>query len=448
VSTTPAATTERRAAPEAAAGELGRQRWARVLPIVFVTYSLAYLDRTNYSVGIAGGMKEDLAITGSIASLIGAAFFLGYFLLQIPGAVYAERRSVKTLIFWSLIAWGVLASVQGLLDSAGALIAVRFMLGIVEAAVLPAMVVFLSHWFTSRERGRANTILILGNPITVLWLTAISGYVIEAVSWRGMFIIEGLPALAWAFVFRALVTDHPRDAKWLARGEKDGVTRELEAEQRALPPARSHWEALRSPAVVLLSLQYFLWSVGVYGFVFWLPSIVKAGSGAGIGDTGLISAAPYALAALLMYLNSRGSDRAARRAVFVWPWLAIAAALFYGSYLLGPDRFWASYVLLFLAGAAMYAPYGPFFAWISEFLPRDVAAPAVGLINSFGALGAFAGSYFVGWMDDLTGGTGASFLLLAGSLAAAAVVTIVVRTHTRHSAGRVGTGRFARPAAG
>ena len=92
--------------PTTTAGGLGTQRWGRVLPVAFITYSLAYLDRSNYSIGIAGGMKEDLAITGGIASLIGALFFLGYFLFQIPGAIYAERRSVKNLIFWSLIAWG------------------------------------------------------------------------------------------------------------------------------------------------------------------------------------------------------------------------------------------------------------------------------------------------------------------------------------------------------
>ncbi len=423
--------------------ELGRQRWGRVLPIVFITYSLAYLDRSNYSIALPGGMEDDLAITGAVASLIGAAFFLGYFVLQIPGAVFAEQRSVKALIFWSLLAWGVLASVQGVLSSAEALIAVRFLLGLVEAAVLPAMVIFVSHWFTKPERGRANTILILGNPITVLWLTAISGFVIEAISWRGMFIVEGLPAIAWAFVFRAMVTDHPRDAKWLNRDEKEGVERALAEEQRGLVPMARYSDALRSRPVVILSVQYFLWSVGVYGFVFWLPSIVKAGSGAGIGDTGLISAAPYALAALLMYLNSRWSDRSGRRTAFVWPWLAFAALAFYGSYLLGPDRFWASYALLFVAGAAMYAPYGPYFAAITEFLRRDVAAPAVGLINSFGALGAFAGSYLVGWMNDLTGTTGASFLLLAGSLAAAAVLMWFVRPERRPPAAEP-SGRFVR----
>ena len=167
--------------------------------------------------------QDDLHITGGLSAFIGAAFFLGYFAFQVPGALYAERRSVKNLIFWSLIAWGVLASVQGLLTNVTALIVVRFLVGVVEAAVLPAMVIFLSHWFTKGERGRANTFLILGNPVTVLWLSVVSGYLIELTSWRGMFIIEGIPAVIWAFVFRKMVADRPRDAAWLDPAERDAV---------------------------------------------------------------------------------------------------------------------------------------------------------------------------------------------------------------------------------
>ena len=209
--------------------ELGRQRWLRLLPVAFVTYSLAYLDRSNFSIGVAGGLKEDLALSGAMSSLIGASFFLGYCAFQIPGTLYAERRSVRGLIFWCTLAWGALATAQGLLHSGAALLVVRFLLGSVEAAVLPAMVVFLSRWFTRGERGSANAILILGNPVTVMWLNAVSGYLVEATSWREMFIIEGLPAIAWAFVFRALVDDHPQQATWLGEAEKRGVTAALEA---------------------------------------------------------------------------------------------------------------------------------------------------------------------------------------------------------------------------
>jgi sugar phosphate permease len=396
-----------------------------------VTYSLAYLDRSNYSIGVAGGMKTDLHLDAGASALLGALFFLGYFLFQVPAGVYAERRSARNLIFWSLIAWGALASLQGVVSSVPLLMVVRFLLGIVEAAVLPAMVIFLSHWFTKAERGRANTYLILGNPVTVLWLTAVSGYLVEATSWRWMFIVEGLPAIVWAFVFRALVSDHPHQARWLDPAERRYVEDALDAEQRAMAPAASIRAALRSRNVVVLSVQYFLWSLGVYGFVFWLPSIIKAAGGQGIGLTGLISAIPYVFAVVLMVFNSRLSDLSGRRNRYIWPWLALSAVAFYVSYLLGPKNFWAAFVLLVVAGAAMYAPYGPFFAAIPELMPRDVAGPAIALVNSLGALGGFAGSYLVGWLDGATGSSSASFLLMALSLAGSAVLIPLVRAPHR-----------------
>ena len=81
----------------------------------------------------------------------------------------------------------------------------------------------------------------------------------------------------------------------------------------------------------------------------------------------------------------------------------------------------------------MYAPYGPYFAYIPEFLPSNAAAPAIALINSFGALGGFLGSYLVGWLDARTGSTAASFLFMAGALATSAVLMILVRTSSRRA---------------
>lgn len=409
---------------------MASQRWARVLPVAFITYSLAYLDRSNYSIGVASGMKGDLGITGGAAALLGALFFLGYFFFQVPAASYAERRSVRRLIFWSLIAWGVLASAQGLVSSVALLMADRFLLGVVEAAVLPAMVVFLAHWFTTSERASANTFLILGNPVTVLWMSVLSGYLIQATSWRWMFILEGVPAIIWAFVFRALVTDHPRDARWLDAAERDRVDAALAAEQRSIAPVASYRAALRSRNVVLLCAQYLLWSIGVYGLVFWLPSIIKSSAGTAIGMTGLLTAVPYALAVIAMIVNGRLSDRAGRRGVYVWPWLVFAAVAFTASYFAGTGSFWLSFTLLALAAAGMYAPYGPYFASITEFLPRDAAAPAVALVNAFGGLGGFIGTYLVGWLDSATGTTAASVLFMAATLAVAAAIIPLVRPRT------------------
>lgn len=401
-------------------------RWARLVPVAFITYSLAYVDRANYSIGSAGGLASDLNITGQANALLGALFFLGYFFFQIPAAWYAETRSAKRIMFWSLLLWGVLAGLTGIITNIYLLYADRFLLGVAESVVLPSMLIFLGHWFTSAERSRTNTFLILGNPVTVLWMSIVSGYLVHAVGWRGMFIVEGLPAIVWAFLWLRLVQDEPSQARWLDPREREDVERRLQDEQRMLKPVRNYGEAFRSLHVIALAVQYFCWSIGVYGFVLWLPSMLESSSRLGIVDVGWLSAVPYLVATLLMIVTSHYSDRAGRRKVFVWPFLIVGAIAFAGSYLLGGSSFWFSFVLLAIAGGAMYAPYGPFFAWIPETLPRNVAGGAIALINSCGALGSFVGSYAIGWLNSATGGPGVSYLLMAAALLISGLITLAV----------------------
>jgi sugar phosphate permease len=402
-------------------------RWLRLIPVAFITYSLAYVDRANYSIGSAAGLSKDLGITGEQDALLGALFFFGYFLFQIPGAWYAEKRSAKRAIFFSLLLWGVLASLTGMLHDVRLLYVDRFLLGIAESLVLPAMLIFLGNWFTRAERSRANAFLILGNPVTVLWMSVVSGYLVGAVGWRGMFIAEGLPAIVWAFLWWWLVQDKPSKAAWLPVAERTALEAQLAQEQRAIRPVRNYREAFRTPMVLVLAAQYFCWSVGVYGFVIWLPSILRSGRSIGIVEVGWLSAAPYLLATILMILASGLSDKLGQRRIFVWPFLVVGAVAFLGSYWLGKSSFWPSFVLLVIAGGTMYAPYGPFFAWIAETLPRNVSGGAIALINSFGALGSFVGSYAVGWLNARTGSPDVSFLTMAGALLLSGLLTLMVR---------------------
>lgn len=400
-------------------------RWYRMIPVAFITYSLAYLDRANFGFGTAGGMTTDLGIDQRTSSLLSSLFFLGYFFFQIPGTLYAVQRSAKKLIFWSLILWGALATATGMLTDVNVLIVIRFMLGVVESAVMPAMLILLSRWFTKAERSRANTFLILGNPVTILWMSILSGYLINAMGWRWMFILEGIPAIIWAFIWWRIVDDKPEDATWLTADDKARLQHALEQEQQNIKPVKNYAEAFRSRVVILLCLQYALWSVGVYGFVMWLPSIIKAAPSMDIVKTGWLSALPYVFAVAGMLAASHFSDKLQRRKEFVWPCLLVGAIAFYGSYLIGSDNFWLSFVLLTIAGAAMYAPYGPFFAMITEALPKHVAGGAIALINSFGALGSFAGSYLVGYLNGATGGFGASYNFMASALLMSVILTMV-----------------------
>lgn len=395
--------------------QLTNKRWKMIIPIVFITYSLAYLDRANYSFGVAGGMGKSLGITPAVASLLSALFFLGYFFFQVPGAWLAEKKSAKKLVFWSLIFWGFLAASNGFIKDVKILIVVRFMLGVVESAVMPAMLIFLSNWFTKKERSRANTFLILGNPATVLWMSIISGYLLRSLGWRGMFILEGIPPVIWAFVWLKLAANKPKDAKWLTESEKRDIETVMEEEQKEIKPIKNYKEAFKTPAVIILCCQYFFWSIGVYGFVMWLPSILRA-SKISIVTTGWLTAVPYLLAIILMLSVSYFSDRTGNRKTFVWVFLLIGTIAFYGSYLVGTSNFWLSFVLLVIAGGVMYAPYGPFFAIITEILPKNVSGGAMALVNSMGALGSFVGAYLVGYLNSSTGSMNASYIFLSGSL--------------------------------
>ena len=404
---------------------IAKSRWYRLIPVAFITYSLAYLDRANFGFGAAGGMAEDLNITAATSSLLSSLFFLGYFFFQIPGALYAANRSAKKLIFWSLILWGALATATGMISDVNYLIVIRFMLGVVESAVMPAMLILLSRWFTKKERSRANTFLILGNPATILWMSILSGYLINSVGWRWMFILEGVPAIIWAFFWWRLVNDKPKDSTWLTVAEKQALEEQLQKEQQGIKPVKNYLEAFKSKVVILLCFQYALWSIGVYGFVMWLPSIIKAAPDMDIVSTGWLASVPYVFAIIGMLSASYFSDKTLNRKAFVWPFLLIGAVAFYGSYLVGTDNFWLSFVLLTIAGAAMYAPYGPFFAIIPEILPGNVTAGAMALINSLGALGSFVGAYLVGRLNGATGDFGASYIFMAGSLFISAILTII-----------------------
>src|ERR1044072_364518 len=110
------------------------RRWIVLLPVIFVSYSLSYLDRANFSFGAAAGMATHLHISAAHSSLLGSLFFLGYFLFQIPGAIYAQKYSAKRLIFFGLIGWGLLASAPGMITNLPLLCIDRFFLGVVESA--------------------------------------------------------------------------------------------------------------------------------------------------------------------------------------------------------------------------------------------------------------------------------------------------------------------------
>jgi sugar phosphate permease len=408
-----------------------RRRWSRILPAVFITYSLAYLDRANYGFGAAAGLAQTLHISGYQSSLLGALFFLGYCLPQIPGIILVQRTSARLLIFLALVAWGTFAALTGVIHSFWLLAADRMLLGMAESFVFPALLIVLTRWFTRTERSRANSLMILANPITVLWMSAVTGFLIRARGWQQAFIIEGVVAVVWGFFWVALMRDHPTEATWMSAEARTDLEESLEKEQRQLPKFESFWPAFRDPNVIRLCINYFFWSVGIYGFVLWLPVVIRNETNAGMGTTGLVAAIPYLVSVIVMVVVSHLSDRQGQRRKFVWPTLMLGGLALAGSFFTVNRSFVVAYACLIVSAVCMYAPYAPFWAMVPELLPRNVAGLTMALINCVGALGGFFGTYFVGVLQTYTGSSAAGFLLMSLSLILSGAVLLGLKAGNR-----------------
>jgi MFS transporter, ACS family, tartrate transporter len=409
----------------------------RLIPFLVLLYLIAFIDRVN--VGYAKlQMAEELRFTDAVYGFGAGIFFIGYVLLEIPGTLLVERWSARFWISRIMISWGIVAALFGFIQSATQFYWLRFLLGLAEAGFYPGVIVYLTHWFPQRARGRAIALFMIGSPVANVLGAPISGFIMEYVKWFGLagwrwvFILEGLPAILIGVFVLFYLTDKPKDAKWLPADEAVWLTRELERERQAAPPQpRNYWLALKNPAVLLLTAIYFMAMTGLYGFNMWLPTLLKNFSGLSTFKVSLLSAIPYAVTLVIMLAVGASSDRRKERIWHTSLPLLVAGLAFVASVLTN-HRVWLSLCMLSLVGAGVWSFIPIFWTLPSTLLTGSAAAVAVGLINSFGNLGGFVGPYAVGFISDKTGSTFGGVIFLALALALGSLLALGVRP-TRNS---------------
>jgi sugar phosphate permease len=423
------------------------KRWTYVIPVAVVMYMLAYLDRTNVSL-ILPFIGKELPLSASATGLASGIFFIGYLVLQIPAAVLAVRWSARKTVLILMVAWSVAAVLCGLVHTEGQLYLARLLLGVFEGGVWPAVLVLLASWFPQAERARANALWMSCLPISTILMSPLSGWMLDHMSWRWVFVLQGAPPLVWAVVWWFAVADRPARARWISDTERDYLEQTLAGEEAAKPKVakQSYGQALRNRSVLLLILIYFCWITGFYGFTLWLPSVIKTMTGGSATLVGWLSAIPYLGALAGMVGTALWSDRTGnRRLAVTLPLLLAIVALLAGNLLALPSV--PRFLLLCVVAIGVYAPYGPFWAVPSQLLRFEVVAVAMGVINALGNLGGFAGPYLVGWLTDATGSPTTGFVVLAGFLTVAAVLALVgLRGQPGGAAAALsGSGRAATP---
>lgn len=408
----------------------GRARWARLIPVAIIVYIISFMDRTNIGFAFTG-MGNDLHIDKAQQGLAGGIFFIGYLVLQIPGGHLAERWSAKKFVGIMILIWGVFAILTGLVQNYPELLAVRFLLGVAEGGIWPAILVLISHWFPARERARAYGFWMMNIAIASIITAPLSGWILTWSDWRTLFFIQGaFPFVIAAPLWWFLVSDRPSQASWVSREEREYIESSLKREEAEAPRFAGYRSVFRSSVVWRLVLVYFFIQLGFYGLNLWLPHVVKTTIGGSYLLVGGVTAIPYVFAIVGLWLNAHSADRTGRYSIHVMASLAIGAVALVLSVVFGSIAALSIFLVsIAMAGALAYD--GPFWASSSRAVPVALAGGAMGLINALGNLGGFAGPYLGGFLQDVSGG---SFLSTAIVLAIALVLGGLVMLTLRRQA--------------
>lgn len=430
------------AASSAALDSARRKAFRRLLPILFISYVIAYVDRNNVAVAKLN-MRLDLPWFDEAVFGLGAGmFFWGYFLLEIPGTLMVERWSARKWICRIMVSWGLMAALTALVKSPAQFYTVRFLLGLAEAGFFPGVIVYLTHWFPARDRAKALSFFLIATPFAQILNPKISNLVLPIgtteiingvtvhherflglAGWQIVYIMWAIPAVIMGIAIYWLLTDRPRQAAWLSAAERDALEAELERERAATTRGRRMTvvEALRHPKVLLLTLAYFGAVTASYGVEFFMPTIMKEWHHLDLNSLTWFIILPPMVALAAQVGVGWSSDRFhERRYHAVIPLVLGAIAL--GLMPLVRDNLWLTLTCFMVAFGGFKGYMPAFWSLPSLFLAEAAAAGSIGLINSVGNLGGFVGPTVMGFVKEKTGSYSGSLWFLSGSMVLTAVI--------------------------
>jgi ACS family tartrate transporter-like MFS transporter len=419
-----------------------RKAYLRLLPFCFLSYVIAYVDRSNVAIAKLTMSRDLPGFDNAVVGFGAGVFFLGYFLLEIPGTLIVEKWSARKWISRIMITWGITAALTAAVKTPSQFYLVRFCLGLAEAGFFPGVIVYLTHWFPSRDRARALAYFFVATPIAQAVSPKVSnallrigtdevvgGVLVHHPAWLGLagwqwiYIAWGIPAVVLGIAALFALTDWPQQARWLTQEEREALLAELEREKAPAHQSMRVLEALRHPKVLLLATVYFLAVTGSYGVEFFMPSILERWYALDFSTlTWLVILPPLLALAGQLFTGWSSDRRGERRLHAALPMACSALGLLLATQTRGHL---ALTVLCFMVGVAGFKAYlPPFWALPSLFLSEAAAAGSIGLINSLGNLGGFLGPYVLGTVESLTGSFEGGLLFLGASMGLATIAVL------------------------
>ena len=402
----------------------------RLIPILLISYILAYLDRVN--IGFAKlQMLSDLHFSETIYGLGAGLFFIGYFLFEVPSNLIMAKIGARIWMARIMITWGIISACTMLVKTPLMFYTLRFLLGFAEAGFFPGIIYYLAVWYPEQRRGRIYALFLTGVAIAGVVGSPLSGWILQSSSghyslagWQWLFLIEALPSIVMGLLLLVYLDDNIAAARWLTSHEKQFLLTNLQPKIKSNSTDKfSLRQVFLNPRVWQLSFIYFCFVIGLYGISFWLPNLIKD---AGVNSDlmiGMLTAIPYLCAIVTMLLLGRSSDLRNERC---WH-LAISAlvgALSLSATTLFTHNLVFSLVLLSVATAAILSIIPLFWSLPTTTFSGMMVASSIAWINSVGNLAGFVSPYVVGYLKDSTGSMQSGIYFISCALIAGAILVL------------------------
>ncbi|KAF2447376.1 putative allantoate permease [Karstenula rhodostoma CBS 690.94] len=264
----------------AEAARLLRKIDCRVLPMLFIVYVAAFLDRTNVSNALTMGMPKELHLMGEQPNTALAVFFVPYILFEVPSNILMKKLSPHVWLAVCTLGFGIVMITQGFVKNLGGMIATRFFLGFFEAGIFPGSFYLISFWYKREQAQKRFTVyfcsVIMASAFGGLLATGIANMngVSGKSNWRWVFIIEGIVTCLVAVAAYFFISDFPSDAKWLTESERRFVLAQTGDRSAANDriTGKDLVQFFREPSNYLGALMYFAVVVPVYAFSYFTPT--------------------------------------------------------------------------------------------------------------------------------------------------------------------------------
>jgi ACS family tartrate transporter-like MFS transporter len=378
-------------------------------------------------------MNQDLGFSDAVYGLGAGLFFFGYFLFEVPANLLLERIGARRLIGTIMLIWGTVSALMAYVATPTQFYVMRFVLGVAESGLYPGIILYLTYWYRAGDRATAIGQFALALAVAGLIGSPLSGAIMDFMGgllglagWQWLFVVEGVPTVLLGLVVLAVLPDRPAQARWLSDAQRNWLEATLAQERAAAPPVRhGTLGQMFHPTVLVLAAAYFLFLGSFTGVIFWSPKLVHAlDPSLSATAVGAVVGAPYLLFGAALIVWGRHSDRSGERHWHVSIGALLAAAGYVAMAYAGSVGQVLAGMLLALLGAG--AAFSCFWGLVTAALPASMAAVGIAMVNSLGALGAFATVAALGRLLEVTHSYRPGVLLFAGAAVAAALLVQAV----------------------